>query len=95
VFLSGMPQDGFVSGQQGPAREKKAMKKTLMTIAFAAASLPMFAAHQATPAVPPVNQPAKTEAKPVVKSKKVKKASKKSTEKKATPAATPAPAVKK
>jgi hypothetical protein len=95
VFLSGMPQDGFVSGQQGPAREKKAMKKTLMTIAFAAAALPMFAAHQATPAVPPANQPAKTEAKPAVKSKKVKKAAKKSTEKKATPAATPAPAVKK
>jgi hypothetical protein len=84
-----MPQDGFV-GQQRPAREKKAMKKTLMTIAFAAASLPMFAA-QATPAVPPANQPAKTEAKPAVKSKKVKKAAKKSTEKKATPAATPAP----
>jgi hypothetical protein len=94
VFLSGMPQDGFVSGQQGPAREKKAMKKTLMTIAFAAAALPMFAAHQATPAVPPANQPAKTEAKPAVKSKKVKKAAKKSTEKKATPAATPAPASK-
>jgi hypothetical protein len=94
VFLSGMPQDGFVSGQQGPAREKKAMKKTLMTIAFAAASLPMFAA-QATPAVPPANQPAKTEAKPAVKTKKThKKATKKSTEKKATPAATPVPASK-
>jgi hypothetical protein len=94
VFPDARPHDGIVSGQQ-PAREKKAMKKTLITIAFAAASLPMFAAHQATPAVPPANQPAKTEAKPAVKSKKVKKATKKSTEKKATPAATPAPAVKK
>ena len=45
------------------------MKKTLMTIAFAAASLPMFAA-QATPAQPPASQPAKTEAKPAVKTKK-------------------------
>jgi hypothetical protein len=73
---------------------EKAMKTILMTIAFAAASLPMFAA-QATPAVPPANQPAKTEAKPAVKTKKThKKATKKSTEKKATPAATPAPASK-
>jgi hypothetical protein len=95
VFPAALPQDGIVSGpctEVAPAREKKAMKKTLITIAFAAASLPMFAAHQATPAVPPANQPAKTEAKPAMKTKKVhKKVTKKSTEKKATPAATPAP----
>ncbi len=68
-----------------PAREKrKAMKKTLITIAFAAASLPMFAAQ--TPANPPAN--GTTATKPA-KTKKVhhKKASKKS---KATPAAAPA-----
>jgi hypothetical protein len=97
VFPDGLPQDGIVSGavhRSDPRKGEKAMKKTLITIAFAAASLPMFAA-QATPAVPPANQPAKTEAKPAVKTKKVhKKATKKSTEKKATPAATPAPVAK-
>ncbi len=66
------------------------MKKTLITIAFAAASLPMFAA-QTTPANPPAQG---SEAKPAVKTTKKahKKASKKSSEKKATPA--PAPASK-
>jgi hypothetical protein len=68
------------------------MKKTMMTIIFAAASLPMFAAHQAAPAAP-ANPPAvknsTSEAKPVVKTKKAhKKVVKKSSEKKAVPAST-------
>ncbi len=66
------------------------MKKTLITIAFAAASLPMFAA-QTTPANPPASG-STTEAKPAVKTKKAhKKATKKTSEKKE---ATPAPASK-
>ena len=53
------------------------MKKTLIAIAFAAASLPMFAAPQATgQTAPATNPPAAT--KPAVKTKKhVKKTSKK------------------
>lgn len=64
------------------------MKATLITIALAAASLPMFAA-QTTPANPPAA--GQTETKPVVKSKKHhKKAAKKSAVKKSTPAVAPA-----
>jgi hypothetical protein len=81
VFPDARPHDGIVSGQQ-PAREKKAMKKTLIAIAFAAASLPMFAAQ--TPAPAP--------AKPAVKTTKKahKKVTKKTAEKKpVAPAAAP------
>jgi len=48
------------------------MKTTLMTIALAVASMPMFAANQAAgQATPPVaGSPATTQAKPVVKTKK-------------------------
>jgi uncharacterized protein YdeI (BOF family) len=56
------------------------MKKTLIVIAFAAASLPMFAAHQATGQTAPATNPpaANSTAKPAVKTKKhVKKTSKK------------------
>jgi hypothetical protein len=65
------------------------MKKTFITIAFAAASLPMFAA-QTTPANPPADKAPVTESKPAVKGKAHKKAVKKSvekSEKKASPAA--------
>ena len=45
------------------------MKKTLIVIAFAAASLPMFAAHQATGQTAPATNPpaANSTAKPAVK----------------------------
>jgi hypothetical protein len=66
------------------------MKTTLMTIALAAASLPMFAA-QATPANPPAA--GTTATKPAVKAtKKHKKAATKKVKKNTT--ATPAPAAK-
>ena len=61
------------------------MKKTLITIAFAVASMPMFAANQAAgQANPPVaGTNATTQAKPVVKAKKhTKKVSKKTSVKK-------------
>jgi cell division protein FtsN len=67
-----MPQDGIVSGQQ-PAREKKAMKTTLLTIAFAAASLPMFAAQTAPATQPPASG---TTDKPAVTGKKSPKKAK-------------------
>jgi hypothetical protein len=70
------------------------MKMTLMTIAFAVASMPMFAANQAAgQANPPVaGSTATTQAKPVVKTKKhTKKVSKKTSVKKD---ATGAPVVK-
>ena len=60
------------------------MKKTLIGIAFATAS--MFAA-QNPPANPPAAGTTETKPAPVKKVKKHKKASKKSTEKTATPAA--------
>jgi hypothetical protein len=63
------------------------MKTTLMTIALAAASLPMFAA-QATPANPPAA--GTTATKPAVKAKKHHKTAKV----KKTKTATPAPAAK-
>jgi hypothetical protein len=90
-FSGALPQDGIVSGRKGPQGRKKAMKKTFITIAFAAASLPMFAAQAtpATPATPPQKAPV-TESKPAVKGKAHKKAVKKSvekSEKKASPAA--------
>jgi hypothetical protein len=73
-------------------REKKAMKNILLTIAFAAASLPMFAAQTPAPAAsqPAAGTPAtKTATKP----KKVKKAKVKKTNKDASKT-TPAPAAK-
>ncbi len=60
------------------------MKKTLITIAFAAASLPMFAA-QTTPANPPASG-STTEAKPAVKTKKAHHKASKKVKKEATPA---------
>ena len=69
------------------------MKKTLIAIAFAAASIPMFAASQAqTPANPPAAGSA-TQSSPAVKTKKqTKKASKKTAPKKDTGAAAATPA---
>jgi hypothetical protein len=61
------------------------MKKTLITIAFAVASMPMFAANQApSQANPPAaGSTATTESKPAVKTKHhTKKASKKTSVKK-------------
>ena len=62
------------------------MKKTLITIVFAAASLPMFAAQ--TPANPPAAA-GTTATKPAVKAKKHKTAKVKKSK-----TATPAPASK-
>jgi hypothetical protein len=98
VFLSGMPQDGIVSGpshsKEAPAREKKAMKTTLITIAFAAASLPMFAAQTApatqTPAAGSTDKPAVSGKKSTKKAKTHK--TKKNVKKDST--ATPAPVSK-
>ena len=61
------------------------MKKSLIAIAFAVASMPMFAAHQAaSQANPPAaGNTATSEAKPAVKTKKhTKKVSHKTTVKK-------------
>jgi hypothetical protein len=67
------------------------MKKSIIAIAFMVASVPMFAANQASQANPPANAPAgTTEAKPAVKTKKhVKKNSKKVTPKKDTTTTAP------
>ena len=68
------------------------MKKTLIVIAFAAASLPMFAAHQAAGQSAPATNPpaANSTAKPAVKTKKhVKNTSKKVAPKKDTSATAP------
>jgi len=60
------------------------MKKSLIVIAFAVASMPMFAAHQAaSQANPPAGSVPTTEAKPAVKTKKhTKKVSHKTSVKK-------------
>ena len=60
------------------------MKKSLITIAFAVASMPMFAANQApSQAIPPAGSTPTTEAKPAVKTKRhTKKVSKKTSVKK-------------
>ena len=62
------------------------MKKTLITLAFAVASMPMFAANQAGQANPPASNTATPDTKASTKTTKkhTKKASKKSAKKDST-----------
>ena len=68
------------------------MTKTFIAIAFAVASMPMFAANQAAPApsqTPAAGTTATTDAKPVKAKKHSKKVSKKTTVKKDAATTTP------
>jgi hypothetical protein len=67
-----------VSGREGPQGRKKTMKNSLIAIAFAAVSLPMFA--QSTPAQTPAQNPPAAE-KPAKTKKSVKKNHKKAAKK--------------
>ena len=73
-----------------PAREKRKMKKSIITIAFALASMPMFAAHQAAgQANPPAAGSTATDTKTDTKTTKkhtTKKTTKKSSKKNDTTA---------
>jgi hypothetical protein len=93
-----LPQHKIVSGQESPQGRKKKMKKTLLTIGLALATMPLTFAAQSPASTPAAQsnsgQTATAPAKKVKKVKKTKKpaAAANST---ATPSNTSAPATHK
>jgi hypothetical protein len=93
VFTAFLPHHGIVSGHKGPPGRKGTMKKTLLAIGLAVATMPLTFAAQApsTPAAGNTSAPATISAKTKKHVKKTNKTKKSTTPASSTPAAKPAP----